>query len=216
MRKIRGFLTIVTALLLSAVTLSSQAPDATVDWSVKSRPAGDRLQELVFSGDISEGWHIYSTKDPISASSFDVDGGEGYEIAEPLHDLDTPYEEGGNLCFEHSASFGMKVRLTQERAVVRGYLTWMACRNGLCTQQEKLIEIELKNEINKNVIGNNTNVTSPENEDVITLSEEDGKKAEGSLWALILEAILWGFAMLLTPCVFPMAVSYTHLRAHET
>ena len=25
-----------------------------------------------------------------------------------------------------------------------------------------------------------------------------------SLWALILEAILWGFAMLLTPCVFPM------------
>ena len=204
MRKIRGFLTIVTALLLSAVTLSSQAPDATVDWSVKSRPAGDRLQELVFSGDITEGWHIYSTKDPISASSFDVDGGEGYEIAEPLHDLDTPYEEGGNLCFEHSASFGMKVRLTQERAVVRGYLTWMACRNGLCTQQEKLIEIELKNEINKNVIGNNTNVTSPENEDVITPSAEDSKKAEGSLWALILEAILWGFAMLLTPCVFPM------------
>ena len=26
----------------------------------------------------------------------------------------------------------------------------------------------------------------------------------GSLWALILEAILWGLAMLLTPCVFPM------------
>ena len=26
----------------------------------------------------------------------------------------------------------------------------------------------------------------------------------GGLWALILEAILWGFAMLLTPCVFPM------------
>ena len=27
---------------------------------------------------------------------------------------------------------------------------------------------------------------------------------DGGLWALILEAILWGFAMLLTPCVFPM------------
>jgi thiol:disulfide interchange protein DsbD len=26
----------------------------------------------------------------------------------------------------------------------------------------------------------------------------------GSLWAMILEAILWGFAALLTPCVFPM------------
>ncbi len=28
--------------------------------------------------------------------------------------------------------------------------------------------------------------------------------AASTLWALILEAILWGFAMLLTPCVFPM------------
>ncbi|MBQ6253475.1 MAG: thioredoxin family protein, partial [Bacteroidales bacterium] len=28
--------------------------------------------------------------------------------------------------------------------------------------------------------------------------------AANSLWALIIEAILWGFAMLLTPCVFPM------------
>ena len=40
-----------------------------------------------------------------------------------------------------------------------------------------------------------------------------GKDAAGSkgLWALIIEAILWGFAALLTPCVFPMVpmtVSY--------
>ena len=31
-----------------------------------------------------------------------------------------------------------------------------------------------------------------------------GSSNSGSLWALILEAILWGLAMLLTPCVFPM------------
>ena len=31
-----------------------------------------------------------------------------------------------------------------------------------------------------------------------------GTGTAGSLWALILEAILWGLAMLLTPCVFPM------------
>lgn len=30
------------------------------------------------------------------------------------------------------------------------------------------------------------------------------EESDGSLWGLILEAILWGFAMLLTPCVFPM------------
>ena len=34
--------------------------------------------------------------------------------------------------------------------------------------------------------------------------QQPAEKGAGNLWALILEAILWGFAMLLTPCVFPM------------
>ncbi len=34
--------------------------------------------------------------------------------------------------------------------------------------------------------------------------ERQNSSEAGNLWALILEAILWGFAMLLTPCVFPM------------
>ena len=36
------------------------------------------------------------------------------------------------------------------------------------------------------------------------LSANEPSTEAGSLWALILEAILWGLAMLLTPCVFPM------------
>ena len=39
--------------------------------------------------------------------------------------------------------------------------------------------------------------------DVSGGEQQTGSEA-GTLWALILEAILWGFAMLLTPCVFPM------------
>ena len=37
-----------------------------------------------------------------------------------------------------------------------------------------------------------------------TVSEAEPAFSGSSLWGLILEAILWGFAMLLTPCVFPM------------
>ena len=36
------------------------------------------------------------------------------------------------------------------------------------------------------------------------IASGDNSDNEGSLWALIIEAILWGFAMLMTPCVFPM------------
>ena len=38
----------------------------------------------------------------------------------------------------------------------------------------------------------------------VSSREQQNAAGANSLWALILEAILWGFAMLLTPCVFPM------------
>ena len=38
----------------------------------------------------------------------------------------------------------------------------------------------------------------------IVVASVDGKEESKSLWAVILEAIAWGFVALLTPCVFPM------------
>ena len=38
----------------------------------------------------------------------------------------------------------------------------------------------------------------------VSQAEPVPASSASSLWGLILEAILWGFAMLLTPCVFPM------------
>lgn len=49
-----------------------------------------------------------------------------------------------------------------------------------------------------------TAVTEATTETAATAVTEEEQRAGGSLWALILEAVLWGFAMLLTPCVFPM------------
>lgn len=37
-----------------------------------------------------------------------------------------------------------------------------------------------------------------------TVVDAQRDKESGSIWAVIVEAILWGFAALLTPCVFPM------------
>ena len=48
-----------------------------------------------------------------------------------------------------------------------------------------------------------TDVAADVDDSVATIAS-DGTKDSGSLWALIIEAILWGFAMLMTPCVFPM------------
>ena len=60
---------------------------------------------------------------------------------------------------------------------------------------------------NKNVTTNNNIVSITQNQIIKQNSgviKEDSSKSGGSIWALVIEAILWGFAMLLTPCVFPM------------
>ena len=52
--------------------------------------------------------------------------------------------------------------------------------------------------------GTASSVTADAAPDEISQAETAAAPAASSLWGLILEAVLWGFAMLLTPCVFPM------------
>ncbi len=53
----------------------------------------------------------------------------------------------------------------------------------------------------------------------VAVAAVDGKEEGKSLWAIILEAIAWGFVALLTPCVFPMVpmtVSFSLRTASRT
>ncbi len=198
----KRLLSILAALLLAGVAAFAQIMDDTVSWTTSVQPAeNDGEYEIIFSGEIRPGWHIYSANDKISETYFE--NGEdtaGYEITEGLYDLAQPKDDGENLIFEGSAKFGMKVMLTDETATVKGYLSWNACRGGACTSQDQEFAIKVEN---KNVSKLNNSVSSAENKEVISPAD-DSSKMKGSLWTLLVEAILWGFAMLLTPCVFPM------------
>lgn len=155
--------------------------------------------------------------------------GKPYEISKGTTDLAT-----GSMVFSGKVSFGQKVTITSDSPVVsvKGSASWIACSDRFCSQREdasfdveiavaatapkqvasaapaapKSSEIEQKsgeNINNKNVNDKNSIVSSSENEEVIAESSKTAQN-HGSMWALIIEAILWGFAMLLTPCVFPM------------
>ena len=47
--------------------------------------------------------------------------------------------------------------------------------------------------------GSDTGIAAPAQS-----NDNSSQQEKSSIWSLILEAVLWGFAMLLTPCVFPM------------
>ena len=77
---------------------------------------------------------------------------------------------------------------------IKAIIEWQACREGACSapeEQEINITLPATAELNS---GANTTTTG---------SIRDAQSSK-SLWSTILEAILWGFVALLTPCVFPM------------
>ena len=89
--------------------------------------------------------------------------------------------------YEHAATIAQKVVLTAPSASLKGYVEWMVCNDVGCTPMQYWdFEIDL------------TSASGT------AVAAETMAAGGGSLWGMILEAILWGFAALLTPCVFPM------------
>jgi thiol:disulfide interchange protein DsbD len=89
----------------------------------------------------------------------------------------------------------------KENTTVNAMVEWMVCSDitKLCIAPE-----EKEFSINIGVI---PSTIEPIHEAKYNAENPDSTKKEeknGSLWAMIIEAILWGFAALLTPCVFPM------------
>ena len=120
---------------------------------------------------------------------------------------------------------GNKIVLTGELEEgidhISGTVTYMPCKGDACYMpvdwdfEEFLEETSADGAVDPGNVslretpptaesGGSLPLTKPR---VATVSRADTPSAgdsNNSLWALILEAILWGFMMLLTPCVFPM------------
>ncbi|MBQ5582870.1 MAG: hypothetical protein IIU68_05920, partial [Bacteroidales bacterium] len=94
---------------------------------------------------------------------------------------------------------------------ITGTIDYITCEGVQCNMPEDM-EFDLTLENSAKPLAPASNSLAPAAPVVkATVSTAEPKAAapveestSGSLWGLILEAILWGFAMLLTPCVFPM------------
>ncbi len=133
--------------------------------------------------------------------------------------------------FAGKARFAQQVKLSVPQATVKASIEWMICDEVSCMPPD---DTELTVELtalpgsaaasstaavtpNKNVSAGDTPAKdTPAEAAADTASDTTATPAAeivpaqkdaaggGTLWALIIEAILWGFAALLTPCVFPM------------
>ena len=187
---------LVAALLIWSVASFAQAPEATAKWSVSGKAVSGNVFELTFKASIEDGWHIYTIDHEYNPIVIEFAEDSGYSLEGNLNQVTKPTELKGEKVFFDSVTITQLVKLTGEEATVTGEVSWSGCNDQFCAAPESwAFSVPLKTDAPV--------AADSASEESGTLSPDESK-GEGSLWTLIIEAILWGFAMLMTPCVFPM------------
>lgn len=202
--KRRSIVSGIVLFLLSAVPLFAQMGEPIVKWSVSQGKTENGITEIIFSGTISSGWHTYGASHKDSPVTVEFEDVKGYSLEGGLYDLLKPEKFGGDDVFFDKIKVAQKIRVAEDASSLKGMITSSSCTDNSCGAPEDWnFEIKLRKEADAAVaaVPEKTKAETPEISQNVT---EEEQRAGGSLWALILEAVLWGFAMLLTPCVFPM------------
>ena len=220
------------ATFLWSVASFAQAPSTTAVWKVTGKEVAGNTFELRFTARIAEGWHIYTLDHQYNPIVLTFQDTKGYSLVGKPAEISKPADYQGEKVFFGTAIIVQKIKLEGASANVKGTVTWSGCNDQYCSPPEDWdFSLSLKADQAAGTsaaaaaVPDGSAGTSPDTagssvkadsataysatshstaiEDPEAVTEES-RKAGGSLWALIIEAILWGFAMLLTPCVFPM------------
>lgn len=207
-------------LLFAGTALSAQTKPVVV-WNTSAEQVEEGLYRITVEATIDEGWHIYGIEPSefIIPTSFTFSCSEGAQLKDGLKQLQEPkrvFDEfyGGEYdYFEDKAVFTQDVQLTASGATVEMYLEYMACNDMNCLPPaDTTVTFTLGAESAAApvaVSAEDLALEAPETAaDEETIQADDtpaaSTKKRSSLWSSILSAIVWGFAMLVTPCVFPM------------
>ena len=183
----KRFLSILSTLLISAVAF---AQGQLVTWSSHVEKADGDVYKVIFTGKIADGYHTYTLTDEFSATEFMDPAVTGGELVGEPYELSTPTEETdefGDLARHYYNEIIIAQDVKAEAgAVFTGTIFTNSCTGGAC--KAEYYDFEVK-------IGEGAAVAA---------ADEAPTQKTAFPWGLILQAILWGFAMLMTPCVFPM------------
>ena len=205
MKKLFKTLVLTIALMLPFAAFAEGAADnktvgevnyenegSPIEWVITAEKESDGVFVVTFDGAIKEGFHGYPMTD-FSAPYFEFDNAKTVgDMTEPL----TPVEHGidemtgqPSLIYYDRAQYVQKIE-AKDGQTVTGYVQATICTNDTnqCTSNAATFSIAM-----------------PGVAVVEAAAAPAAEQESGNLdWSSIIQAILWGFAALLTPCVFPM------------
>ncbi|MBO7311379.1 MAG: thioredoxin family protein [Alistipes sp.] len=206
MKKLFKFAVLTFALVLPFAVSAQEATSKTigevvnenegapVEWAISAEEAGEGQFAITFEATIAEGYHGYSMQDMYSAPiiEFEKNAEAVGEVVEPLTAEEHADGFGGtSFIYYNNATYVYTVK-ANPGSNVQGFIQATICTNetNQCTANYSDFSILMPGEA---VVAEACDCT-----------EHAPNTAAPLDWGSIITAILWGFAALLTPCVFPM------------
>ena len=172
-------------------TVVNDNEGAPVEWAISAEELEDGNFAVTLEATIAEGFHGYPMTD-FSAPYFEFDNAEVVgDVVETLkpeeHGIDE-YTGEPSLIYYNKAIYVHTIKASAGQKVT-GYISATICTNetNQCTSNPSTFSIKMPGEA------------------VVAATQSNSTSSAAPLdWGSIITAILWGFAALLTPCVFPM------------
>lgn len=204
----KKIISILTSLLVCTVAFAQFGSNSITKWTSHVEAAEDAdTYRVIFTGKIADGYHTYTMTDEFSATTFEVTGtkdcitvGKPYEISTPKDVVDE-YGDPAKHYYDEII-LAQNIKITGPAPAITGTIFTNSCTMGACTPE--WYDFDIKVDLASAVMPLSADGTDSNGTDSDVTIVEAEEETSGNLWALIIEAILWGFAMLLTPCVFPM------------
>ena len=238
----KTFLLSCLLMVLGLTTAFAQIQDP-VQFKTEWKKISDTEAQIVFTGVIDEGWHVYSTDlpegGPISAT-FNTDTMEGIELdgklmpeGKEIEAYDKVFEMQLRY-FEEKATFIQKLKITAANYFIEGYLQYGSCDDENCLPPTNVefsysgqgaagAPAATSNEEKPAAQAVDSNVSTadywaPVIDKLNAFGEGTANAANQSWFIIFITGFIGGLLALFTPCVWPiipMTVSFFLKRSKD-
>src|SRR5574344_1890340 len=234
----------LTSILFTIIGISSFAQiHEPVKFKTEIKKLSTTQAEIIFTGTIEPGWHVYSTDlpsgGPISAT-FNVDKMEGATLDGKLKPIGKEIENFDKIFemtlryFGGTAKFSQKLKLTAPSCHVAGDLEYGACNDESCLPPTE-VPLSFSGKGPENAVTDRTkesesatkevndtasveNYWTPVIKELNNFGGENSSTANRSIIYIFLTGFIGGLLALFTPCVWPiipMTVSFFLQRSKD-
>lgn len=192
---------IILSFIIISNCLQAQDFKNPVSWEVVAEQINEDKYQIIVSATIEEGWSLYDMNDygefGPTPTSIVFDPEEDIVLIGELKPQRESTKKKGDIGLElgyytDNITFSQEARLKTKGASLSGEIEWMACTEFSCIAPDQY-------EFNISLGQGNAQATTTD----LSANTQQNTLPK-SLWVTLIEALLWGFAALLTPCVFPM------------